>query len=70
MYVFDCLVFLSVSRSDVQIINHVSPIWSNLSYLHQNALKLQFYHLPKFENRRRDNKIWGRNPTTKKNRIT
>jgi len=42
----------------VQIINHVSPFRSNLSFLHQNTLKLQFYHLPKFG---------GETPTTKQN---
>jgi len=43
----------------VQIINHLSPFWSNLSFLHHNSLKLQFYHLTKFG---------GETPTTKLNR--
>jgi len=39
---------LKMNNTAVQIINHVSPFWSNLSFWYQNALKLQFYHLPKF----------------------
>jgi len=42
-------VQLDVNYSAVQIINYVSPFWLNLSFLHQNVLKLYIYHLPKFE---------------------
>jgi len=41
-------LFNQWDNAAAQIINYVRPFWLNLSFLHQNALKLQFYHLPKF----------------------